>query len=137
MDTINVLAPTSLVGQLPFTLGDDILQDGAYKAIQEWVICFLTARGSVSIVPEYGSDFSYYLSSGAIRSTADVQTHFSEATAQVQESLVSEDDTETKVVTAHLVNYSVVERDLKRILIMEVAFTLSDGTVTRANLGVD
>jgi hypothetical protein len=136
METINVLGPTNKEGQLPFQL-EATPVDGTYKAIQEWVLCFLTKKGSVKVAPTYGCDFLYYLSSGAIRSTADVQEQFNTANEQVMSNIPTPTSTNITVQRAVLMNYSVVERDLKRILIMDIGFEFSDGTATRINLGVN
>ena len=137
MDTINILAPTDHEGELPFKL-DPHSVEGSYKAIQEWVISFLTQRGSLKILPEYGTDFLTYLSSGVIINSSDVHAYFDKAAQDAINDLVKPGSPdELTVKRATLINYSIIERDIKRVLVMYVGFGLSDGTMTRANLGVN
>jgi hypothetical protein len=136
MKTINILAPETAPGRLPFKLEGEI-EDGQYKALQEWVLSFLTLKGSVLVLPNYGTDFTYYLESGLIRSTADVQQYFSEASAQALEDIETDTTTDNRVHRAVLMNYSVGEDGDERVLLLDVGFEFTDGSSTRANLGVN
>jgi len=60
---------------------------GLEKAIQRWVTLFLTPVGSVTTSPLVGSSFIPAIQSGTLQNTADLESAFAAASAQVREQL--------------------------------------------------
>ncbi len=60
---------------------------GPQKLIQQWIIVFLTKRGSVQANPNFGTNFMRNMEQGRIVTDADVRFEFSDAAALVTDVL--------------------------------------------------
>lgn len=129
--SINIMAPTQEEQQVPFTFNGVV--DGHYRAIQEWVLAFLTRRGTRRDMPNYGTDFLSRVRKGMIRTQDDLETQFSVA-ADKAASDVAGSPGELYVTSAVLQDSGFVQEDA--YIGMDVAFSLSDGTRTSAVLDV-
>lgn len=60
---------------------------GPQKLIQQWMIVFLTKRGSVQANPNFGTSFIRNMEQGRIVTDADVRLEFADATALATDTL--------------------------------------------------
>jgi len=129
LSTVNVLEQETIDGLLPFKIRDTDIPSDQYRAIQNWVLCFLTYRGSRKITPDYGTDFLPVLRAGFMRLRSDVIREFNSANTIALSYCKDADN--LYVTNAFLTRIDVDGSGEGRYLVIYIAFLLSDGTETR------
>lgn len=135
IQTLNVLHNPGTSGRIPFVVDADSIPNKYYAAVQNWVLCFFTKRGTRLLDPGYGTYFIEQLNSGNIRTGADALLAFSQASSSCLQYCFRDDD-ELRVVDSFLTDYSVFTDDTDKRLSLYVAFKFSDGNATRTMVEV-
>ncbi len=133
--SINVMLAPEVDGLIPFKPSDD-LPPKYYTAIQTWALCFLTTSGSRALDHGYGTDFVSLIRTGKLFTKDDVYRAFDTATTKCYAYCEADSAGDIYVTNARISDLDIAEIDLDMRLVIYVAFTFSDGTQTRINLGV-
>ena len=127
METINVLAQPNVPGRVPFSLAKDNSVSGQYAAVQDWVIAFLTEKGSRPDHPEYGTNFKRRVTGGSIRNTTSLLSEFALAASEAVEDANNEAPEGTLTVSTATAHSYYVDMKLASFSVT-VIFTFSDGS---------
>lgn len=133
--SINVMFTPDVDGLIPFKPSDD-LPPKYYTAIQTWTLCFLTALGSRALDEDYGTTFIQRIQQGKLSTRDDVHIAFDSATTRCYAYCEADSLGDIYVMDARISDMDIDNIDGDLRLIIYVAFTFSDGTQTRINLGV-
>jgi hypothetical protein len=132
--SLNVLLHEQEEGQLPFRMDTSSIPSEYYSAIQNWVLCFLTRKGSRKLDPEYGSRFLQRLDGGHLYTEGDVAREFSDANATALSYCRAPDGLFVK--DAKILFVDTQSLSAGRSLIIHIYFLMSDGSSTKTNLEV-
>lgn len=133
--TLNVLHNPGVSGRIPFVVDADSMPNKYYAAVQSWVVCFLTKKGSRPLDVDYGTYFLKKLEKGDIRTEADVLLTFNDANKTCL-TYCKRSDGELYVTNAYTTDYDIVSTDSSKYLVIYIAFKFSDGTMTRTHVQV-